>query len=84
MPRGVKRSGNPRKSRVPISNKIADLDLKIEQKKNELADLENRRNGLLESREAEKTNELLKLISGTGLSTDELLELARNAKKEAS
>jgi hypothetical protein len=83
MPRGVKGSGTPRKSRKPTDERIADLDKKIEQKKREIADLNDQRNGLLESRELEKTNELLKLISDTGLSTDELLELARNAKKDS-
>lgn len=81
MPRGVKGSGEPRAPRKTVNDKIAAIDAKIEKLKQEIAELTAQKKELENIKEQKKTSELLKVMEESGLSADELLEIAKTAKK---
>ena len=81
MPRGIKGSGIARKSRKPIDERIADIEKTIEEYKAKIADLNNQRKALLDEKERENRDELLKIISNSGMSAQQIQELIDKANK---
>jgi hypothetical protein len=81
MPRGVKGTGTPRKPKKTIDEKVSDIDVAIEGLKAKIAELNKEKKSLLETRETEKTTELLKVINDSGMSASDLLALVKKEGK---
>jgi septal ring factor EnvC (AmiA/AmiB activator) len=81
MPRGVKGSGTPKKARKSIDQRISELQATIQEKKDSIKSLEDQMKMLYEEKKREQTTEILNVLKDTGMTPEELLELAKSAKK---
>ena len=78
MPRGVRGSGKPKKS---IDERINDIDKAIAVHKKEIAELTAQKKALLKDKKNENKNELLKVVSESGMTPEQLRELIDKVKK---
>jgi hypothetical protein len=78
MPRGVKGSGKQSKS---VGEQIAELDAKIEEYSNKIAEAKAQKKTLLKQKTKVDYDQLLKTIKKSGLSVGEVAELVNDKKK---
>ncbi|MDR1439460.1 MAG: hypothetical protein LBJ10_05470 [Clostridiales bacterium] len=82
MPRGIKGSGPKKNLGRPIDEQVAEIDAEIAAYKQKISAAKKQRSALLNGKQKEYSEAISKVMKETGLTAEQLLELAKKASSD--